>query len=178
LRLSKERFNLRELLIDIVHDYEESPANEDKEVRLICPLEKMDESIFMQADKVRVKQVISNLLSNAFGFTREGTVSITVEKEAKDGGQFISVSVRDTGSGIEPEIFPVMFEKFTTRSEKGTGLGLFISRGIVEAHGGQIWGKNNDDNDRKKGTTFTFTLPIADQQQQQQQEPVPRCKPR
>ncbi|AIF83555.1 histidine kinase [Candidatus Nitrososphaera evergladensis SR1] len=183
LRLDKEQFSLKELLEDTIRDYKKSPDynnnNNNNSIQLIYPSEKIDDDIFVQADKERIKQVISNLLSNAFGFTRgEGTVLVTVEREKRDdgSGQFVIVSVRDSGSGIAPEILPIMFEKFTTKSEKGTGLGLFISKGIIEAHGGRIWGKNNDDDDRKKGATFTFTLPTTIIVTDQQQDPVPGCK--
>ena len=68
------------------------------------------------------------------------------------------MTVKDTRSGINPEIVPNLFSKFTT-SEQGTGLGLFISKNIIEAHGGQIWAKNNPVVER--GTTFTFSLPLV-----------------
>lgn len=68
------------------------------------------------------------------------------------------VSISDSGQGIDPEVMCKLFEKFVSKSEKGTGLGLFISKNIVEAHGGKIWGENNKDG---KGATFTFTLPLT-----------------
>jgi signal transduction histidine kinase len=69
------------------------------------------------------------------------------------------VSIKDTGIGIAPEIMPRLFTKFATKSEKGTGLGLFISKSIVEAHGGRIWAENNADG---RGATFSFNLPIVE----------------
>jgi signal transduction histidine kinase len=100
------------------------------------------------------------LLSNAVKFTKEegggGTVSIDVEKK---GDQEVVVSVKDTGSGIDREILPRLFEKFTTKSYRGTGLGLFISKSIIEAHGGKIWAENNS-NGKERGATFYFTLPL------------------
>ena len=67
------------------------------------------------------------------------------------------MTVSDTGTGIDKEILPRLFEKFITKSERGTGLGLFISKGIIEAHGGRIFGKNNEDG---QGASFTFTVPM------------------
>jgi signal transduction histidine kinase len=115
--------------------------------------EKME--IFIDADKDRILQVLSNLLSNALKFTKEGRIAITTEKEDNE----VIVRVRDSGSGIDREIFPRLFEKFASKSEKGTGLGLFISKNITEAHGGRIWAENNPDG---IGAMFAFSLPIAD----------------
>ena len=86
----------------------------------------------MEADRNRLTQVISNLLSNAVKFTNEG--SITIKTEKKDGRVF--VYIKDTGTGIDAEIIPRLFSKFATKSYTGTGLGLFISKNIIEAHGG------------------------------------------
>ena len=116
--------------------------------------------IFVEADKARLAQVISNLLSNAIKFTKEGGGSISVHTEKEDN--HILVSVKDTGSGIDSEILPRLFSKFATKSYQGTGLGLFISKGIIEAHGGKVWAKNNADG--KKGSTFYFNLPVINQQ--------------
>jgi signal transduction histidine kinase len=104
-------------------------------------------------DTSRIAQVMTNLLSNAIKFTKKGLVVVSIEK----GVNHIQVSVRDAGSGIDPEILPRLFTKFATKSERGTGLGLFISKSIIEAHGGKIWADNNKDG---KGATFTFTLPL------------------
>ena len=107
-------------------------------------------SIF--ADKARVLQVITNLIDNAVKFTDDGKISISAMGNDKD----IVITVEDTGSGIESQIIPRLFSKFVSSSENGTGLGLFISRKIVEAHGGKIWGENNE----IKGATFKFTIPL------------------
>ncbi|HYX56256.1 MAG TPA: ATP-binding protein, partial [Nitrososphaeraceae archaeon] len=93
-------------------------------------------------------------------------ITITIEK--KDN-QEVVVSIKDTGIGISSEILPKLFSKFASKSFQGTGLGLFISKGIIEAHGGKIWAENNnhDNNsitDAIKGSTFYFTLPISNQQ--------------
>ena len=120
--------------------------------------------VFVEADKYRVIQVVSNLISNAIKFSKEvggGTVNVSIEREKRGGGgeDYAIVIVRDTGKGIDPEIFPKLFTKFVTKSYQGTGLGLFISKSIVEAHGGKIWAENNI---QGKGATFYFTLPILD----------------
>jgi signal transduction histidine kinase len=120
-----------------------------------------DNAIFINADKERITQVISNILNNAIKFTKtklkEGgveNISINVQKNDKQA----LVSIIDTGIGIDPGIMPRLFEKFTTKSSSGTGLGLFISKSIVEAHGGRIWAQNNANG---RGATFAFSLPLS-----------------
>jgi signal transduction histidine kinase len=102
-------------------------------------------------------QVVSNLLNNAVKFTRDGTVCVKAEQNADQ----VIVSIKDTGQGIDPEILPRLFSKFATKSFSGTGLGLFISKSIIESHGGKIWAENNSI-DGKRGATFYFSLPIVD----------------
>jgi two-component system, OmpR family, sensor histidine kinase VicK len=117
-------------------------------------------NIIVDGDKTRISQVISNLLNNAVKFTPEeegGTISIILEEKNKNNPKEIIVKIKDTGIGIASEIMPRLFTKFATKSEKGTGLGLYISKSIVEAHGGRIWAENNADT---KGATFYFSLPI------------------
>jgi signal transduction histidine kinase len=118
-------------------------------------------------DKGRITQVISNLLNNAIKFTKEGDISIHVNKKEKDNNQKeeVAVSIKDTGTGIDSEILPRLFTKFATKSDMagGTGLGLFISKSIVEAHGRRMWAENNNDvlnNGENRGATFYFTLPL------------------
>ena len=113
--------------------------------------------ILVEIDKARIRQVISNLISNAFNFTKTGTISITKGERREHKSNSVIVSVKDTGSGIDPQILPKLFTKFTTRSEKGTGLGLYICKRIIDAHGGKIWGKNNSD----QGAIFSFSLPTT-----------------
>jgi signal transduction histidine kinase len=108
--------------------------------------------IFVRADSGRITQVISNLLNNALKFTEEGSITVEAHKDGRD----ILFSVSDTGSGIDPEIMPRLFTKFATKSTRGTGLGIFISKSILEAHGGEIWGENNNEGG---GATLSFTLP-------------------
>jgi signal transduction histidine kinase len=117
------------------------------------------QDLFVEADKVRINQVISNLLKNAIQFTKEGTITITAATEKMDyNNDEALVSIKDTGTGIDPEILPRLFTKFTSKSVTGTGLGLFISKSIIEAHGGKIWAQNNTDG---IGATFAFSLPLS-----------------
>ena len=110
---------------------------------------------FVNADKARIIQVLSNLLGNALKFTKEGNIIINIKKINED--QQVMVTIKDSGTGIDPEILPRLFTKFATKSEEGTGLGLFISKSIVEAHGGKMWAENNSNG---IGATFYFTLPL------------------
>jgi signal transduction histidine kinase len=93
---------------------------------------------------------MSNILSNALEFTRQGTITIRALHRDSE----VQVSVSDTGPGIDSHVLPKLFSKFVTKSDKGTGLGLFIAKSIVEAHGGKIWAENGN-----AGATFHFTLP-------------------
>jgi signal transduction histidine kinase len=106
--------------------------------------------IFIEADKTRIYQVLSNLLRNAIKFVKDGgTITITadvitkkVEADRGERGkeeQVVVIKVKDTGTGIDGVVFPRLFTKFATSSSEGIGLGLYISKNIVEAHGGRIW---------------------------------------
>lgn len=149
-RLYKENFSLDEILTRIMTDCREVKL---RSTDLELTLESVSNETFVEADKQRIAQVITNLLTNAIRFAKSGNVSVAVTKgNAND----IVVSIRDTGQGIDPEIMPRLFTKFATKSIRGTGLGLFISKSIIEAHGGRIWAENNPDG---RGATFTFTLP-------------------
>jgi signal transduction histidine kinase len=150
LKLNKETFNFNDIVSSLVADYNAQIM--DNNMNVDIAFEPQQDIINVHADKGRLTQVISNLLGNAVGFTTEGIILVSTELK---GGQ-VFVSVADSGPGIDPEIMPRLFTKFTTKSEKGTGLGLFISRSIVESHGGRIWAESN-----KKGATFTFTLPAT-----------------
>ncbi|HYY50427.1 MAG TPA: HAMP domain-containing sensor histidine kinase, partial [Nitrososphaeraceae archaeon] len=129
-----------------------------RQEQLYSPLQIEDNNkILIEADKGRIIQVVDNLLSNALKFTNEGTISISVER--KDG-QVVVVNVKDNGQGIHSSILPKLFTKFASKSQTGgTGLGLFISKNIIEAHGGKIWAENNADS---RGATFSFSLPLTD----------------
>ena len=115
--------------------------------------------LFINADRGRIYQVIYNLIANAIKFTDRGLISISaIKKDEK-----LIFSVRDTGQGIDQKIIPKLFSKFNTSpTTSGTGLGLFISRRIIDAHGGDIYGINNmaNGNGEGRGATFTFTLPV------------------
>jgi signal transduction histidine kinase len=130
--------------------------NDRGDIKLLYnPIE--GDNIIVDADRGRITQVVSNLLDNAVKFTEEGTIMVSTEvKNGGNNNNIAVVSVKDTGSGIDPEIMPRLFTKFTSKSWKGTGLGLFISKSIIETHGGKIWAENNIDG---KGATFSFSLP-------------------
>ena len=159
LKLKKERFNLNELISNAVQDYRNEIEKDNRDIKLLeSPI---NQDIILEADKSRITQVISNLVGNAVKFTTEGTISINTERKDNQ----VIVSIKDTGSGIDHEILPRLFSKFSAKSFEGTGLGLFISKNIVEAHGGKIWAENNNDAYGEKGATFYFMLPLIDQQQ-------------
>ena len=153
LSLRKERLNINGIILNILEEYE-SRDNKKKDYVKIVFTPKDD--FFVEADKERVMQVISNLMNNAIKFTLKGTITVTTKK--KEENNEIIVSIKDTGSGIDPEIMPRLFSKFATKSQTGTGLGLFVSQNIVEAHGGKIWAENNSDG---RGCTFSFSLPLT-----------------
>ena len=150
LKLEKERFDLIQKIQNVINDFGNELSNEKIQL-VFTPSQK--EPIFVNADKVRIFEVISNLLSNAVKFTKEGRITINAEKKDTQ----VLVSIKDTGSGIQPELMPKLFSKYVTNSPLGTGVGLFISKSIIEAHGGKIWAENNPDG---KGATFTFGLPL------------------
>lgn len=158
LRLNKEQLNLNTLISSVVEDHGEKVNEVGKSiVKILVSFEQGTNNnqnpIFVEADKSRLTQVISNLLHNAIKFTLKGHITISTEKTDSDA----IVRVKDTGSGIDPEIYPRLFSKFASKSYQGTGLGLFISKSIVEAHGGKIWVENNKN---ENGVTFIFTLPL------------------
>jgi len=170
LDIDKERLDLNDLILNALDDIVINTKEEEKlkgggdyNNRRKILYKGTKEEIIIEADRTRLSQVISNLLDNAIKFTREdeGTISIEVEKKKdsnnNDNKEVVIVSIKDTGSGIDSEILPRLFEKFVSKSSKGTGLGLFISKSIIEDHGGKIWAENNSDG---KGATFTFSLPV------------------
>jgi signal transduction histidine kinase len=166
LDLKKQEFNLNDVVINIMNDItlgKDFLKNEN------ISLSYKPQDILIQADKGRITQVISNLLSNAVKFIKKGgrggTVIVDIEKKrVRRTGQenkeydAVVVSIKDDGPGIDPEIMPRLFTKFAAKSDIGTGLGLFISKSIIEAHSGKIWAENNLDG---KGATFTFSLPVT-----------------
>ena len=161
LTLRKVRFELNDLLFSIVQNYYKEGTNSASSGKDVSVLyEPPNENIVVEADKERISQVVRNIIGNALEFTSEGTVLVTLRKERQqenEGRQIAVVTVTDSGCGIDPAIVPRIFEKFVTRSDKGTGLGLFVSKSIIQAHEGRIWVQNNTEGE--KGTTFCFTLP-------------------
>jgi signal transduction histidine kinase len=156
LQLNKGEFNLKDILTDIIDDYNDLLAiKESKDVELRYK----PKDILVVADKFRVGSVVSNLLNNAIKFTTKGEITIsTTELNNNDRSGEIQVSIKDTGPGLSPAIVSNLFSKFVSTDSGGTGLGLFVSRNIVEAHGGRIWAENNAD---RKGATFSFIIPKA-----------------
>jgi two-component system, OmpR family, sensor histidine kinase VicK len=163
LQLNKEQFNLGEIVLSAIADCKNQLKEYDDSIMLELVSK---EDIFVEADKTRITQVISNLLNNAIKFTQkekrqdESGISVTLEEPENDdkNNKEVIMSVKDKGIGIAAEIMPRLFTKFATKSERGTGLGLFISKSIIEAHGGKIWAENNSDG---IGATFSFSLPTV-----------------
>ncbi len=164
LVLNKTQFDLQEKINNVLKDLKTAKKIEgiNQDVQIIVH---PSDSFKVFADKERIYQVISNLIRNATRFTsgNEAKIEIILSKVKKDkeDNEWISVKIRDNGTGIDPEILPRLFSKFTTKSEfGGTGLGLYISKKIIEAHNGTIIGYNNNLNGKIKGATFEFILPL------------------
>ena len=164
LQLSKSNFDLNHTIQQVIEDHQKEAA--EKNVKIILNFKK-NVPTTIYADEARLQQVFNNLLSNALHFTDNGTVLITVykaqvdtnvENKRQDEESFV-IEIKDSGSGINVEMLPRLFEKFATRSGSGTGLGLYISKSIVDSHSGKIWAYNNKDG---IGATFTFTLPVRE----------------
>ena len=156
LKLNKEMIQLSEVIGNVVNDYNEI-KNEKRygndQVRIVYDPSK--DIILVNADKGRLNQVFFNLLDNALKFTKEGNIIIAAKNQKDDE---VIVSIKDSGTGIDPEILPRLFTKFaTTKSEQGTGLGLYICKNIIEAHGGRMWAEDNPEG----GSTFYFTMPMV-----------------
>jgi two-component system, OmpR family, sensor histidine kinase VicK len=168
LKLEKERFNICDLIPNIIEDYKERiKGNTNDKVELIYDDDfNIGHAIIVEADRERINQVISNLLSNSIKFTNDGHISLNIA--TNDHTNEVIVTVGDTGTGINPEIIPRLFSKFVTKSQQGTGLGLFISKNIIESHGGKIWAENNVLEGR--GTVFSFTLPLAPKNEVQEEK--------
>ena len=161
LILTKETVDTAKVVKDIVDSYnqnlrEKNVVNKSKNLEELMIIQNGVKDLEVTLDKVRITQVICNILDNALSFSHEGKIKVVLNKEKRNRQNFLLVRVKDTGPGIDPEILSKLFTKFASKSDMGTGLGLFISKGIVEAHGGKIWAENNPN----KGATFSFTLPI------------------
>ncbi|HET8793810.1 MAG TPA: HAMP domain-containing sensor histidine kinase [Nitrososphaeraceae archaeon] len=175
LKLKKTIFDMNEKINNVIRDLtpkrnvndDNNNSRTNQNVKFIFQPTK--EPIMVFADKERIYQVISNLIKNSLKFTppTEGKIEIILEKVRKEDDnekEFVLVKIKDNGIGIDKEILPHLFEKFVTKSEKGTGLGLYISKSIVEAHGGKIWVETNNNLD-DKGAIFKFVLPLSNHYQ-------------
>jgi signal transduction histidine kinase len=152
LKLNKTPFDIDEILSQLVTEYSRQIENDmakNRKVKITYePLH-----VKVLADKYRITQVISNIINNAIKFTDEGTIAIIASVESA----ILKIIITDTGKGIDKDISSRLFDKFVSRSDQGTGLGLFISKNIIESHGGKITGFNNENGN---GATFIFTLPL------------------
>jgi two-component system sensor histidine kinase VicK len=181
LNLKKKRINLNHLILNAMAEFEDQirkDKNNNAKIKLSTVLatesssfnkkeevkeqEDNTQDVFVDADKERLAQVIFNLLNNAIKFTQEGSITISAGEKVESDKKIVIVSVKDTGRGIDTEMLPRLFSKFVSNSEKGgTGLGLYISKSIIEAHGGKIWAENNSDG---KGAMVSFNLPVSKEQ--------------
>jgi signal transduction histidine kinase len=198
LRLNKGKFNINENIRNVIEDIK---SKEEDGIKIIFDEQEAD-PVIVEADKLRIYEVISNLLVNAVTFTRKKSVDgvsskrsdgsnisynmdgdiIMISSNVKSNKSYnnasdttreerrdeVVISIKDRGTGIDPDIKDKLFSKFVTKSDTGSGLGLYISKSIVEAHGGRIWAENNSDG--KGGATFSFSLPHSEQQQPQQRQ--------
>ncbi len=166
LELHKEHFDLNDLIINIIDDIVAAEAEsmvygmtDRRKQKNNVKITYQPRHLAVYADRNRLAQVISNLLNNALKFTSEGFVMITADKKTDNNSHDMAIiNVCDSGSGVDPEMMPRLFTKFSSKSFSGTGLGLYICKNIIEAHGGRISAENNKDG---KGATFSFILPMA-----------------
>ena len=156
LQLKTQKFNLNDLISSVISEHENITERQQCHKRIAYNFKDV---ISIEGDKGRISQVVSNLLSNAIKFTKdEGSIIISSEEKKEGGKNIVVVSVKDTGPGIDSQILPRLFTKFASKSDiGGTGLGLYISKSIVEAHRGKIWYDNNIGS----GATFSFSLPLS-----------------
>ena len=153
LRLNKEPINLNDVILTSIRDVEDQIGHAGVTIRY----EPTD--VVVYADKERIAEVMCNILNNAMKFTPVGRITVSTLVNSNNTEAIVSIS--DEGTGIDPGIMPKLFTKFATKSDKGTGLGLYIAKSFVEAHGGRIWAQNNEN---QKGATFGFTLPLDQHQ--------------
>ena len=161
LKISKSKIDLNEKIKNVINDVEN--GYDDRNNSNVKIIFEPKETIFVYADKDRIHQVLSNLLNNAIKYTKNGTVIINTSiangsNNNPNNDKEAVVTIMDTGYGMTPEIMQKLFSKFVTTSSHGTGLGLFISKGIIEAHGGRIWAENNSNG---VGSSFSFSLPFT-----------------
>jgi signal transduction histidine kinase len=157
LKLNKERFNINDVIVSSISDIKVQITSSNPEQLDNLHIIYNPKDIFIFADKNRITQVMFNLLSNSLKFTENGSITINVltEKDKIKDIDYVVVNISDSGSGIDPEILPRLFNKFVSKSFEGTGLGLFISKSIIHSHCGEIWAYNNPD----IGATFCFKIP-------------------
>ena len=168
LMLKKEKLNINILVSEVLKEYVNKNLKKQM-VKIVYDFKSKNDDIIVEADRVRLAQLIRNLVDNAIKFTamynNQQTISVIVDRKKEEGKEEQAiVSIKDTGKGISKEVLSKLFSKFTTSdSSTGTGLGLYICKNIVEAHGEKIWATNNKKNDREEegvGSTFTFSLPV------------------
>ena len=175
LQLHKERLDLiKEIKESINTQLDQKIKNKNIQINFINQM--FDEQLSVYADISRLNQILNNLIDNAIKFSPPNSIIDIIIKDnnpdfsdgkAKDYDVFkqkpnnaeVLVGISDRGKGISPKIMPKLFEKFMTDSDFGTGLGLYITKNLVEAHGGKIWAFNNNDG---LGSTFVFSLPKID----------------
>jgi len=164
LRLNKVSIDIFSIMEAVVSDYRNGMRNSHRNIELILNKDKLtsvvdaisDNCVELRGDQSRLVQIISNLISNAIKFTEDkGTITIDVGADFESN--ILTIKIIDTGRGIDPDIYPKLFSKFSTKSDHGTGLGLYLCKNLVVAHGGSIWGENNK---QGKGATFSFSLPL------------------
>jgi signal transduction histidine kinase len=153
LTLNMEEFDLVESVKDLIKDLKSQIR--DKKISLV--LKCNEDSILLVADKLRLSQVVLNLINNAINIVQEGEIIVSLERQ--DNNNTLLIRIIDDGSGIPSNIKDKLFKKFVTGSKSGTGLGLYICKNIIEKHGGKIWADNN----KNKGANFNFTIPITSQ---------------
>lgn len=160
LTLNKSTFNLDYVIKTLAEDCRKQIEMDGRDVSVII-INEHAADVEVNADKQRIMQVLGNLLSNALKFTQKGAITIEVlllQQQHEGKNNQVSIKVSGTGPGVDKELLPRLFTKFVTKSERGTGLGLYISKSIIEVHGGRIWAENNADG---KGATFTCTLLVC-----------------
>jgi two-component system, OmpR family, sensor histidine kinase VicK len=161
--LNKEHFRIKEKILHILDNYKNNSETKNIKFEYTFSVD-IDDDFIIYADKTRISQVISNLICNSLKFIskergEKGIISLSIEKRKNDGDindGMVVISIKDNGKGIDWEILPRLFTKFASKSFQGTGLGLYISKNIIKAHGGTIWAENNSGG---KGATFSFSLP-------------------
>ncbi len=147
--LNLEHFDLIKVVKDLISDYQFQTLKRD--IKFV--LKYSENPFYIEADKVRLTEVLDNLLSNSLKFTEKGRINISI----LNNKNFLHLEVKDTGTGIPDENFDKLFSKFFTTDKLGTGLGLYLSKIIIDKHHGKIGAYNNE----KQGCTFYIHLPIS-----------------